>query len=120
MSGGIIGIGANLNHQSNRSGSISNSSSCSSTGNNNNQINSGLIVDELDLSNKNIDLNNNNGNEVISIASNSSGNQLANPNNVNKTHKNSIPNIILTYSGGMLLFYSLSYFYLLNHGYSIL
>jgi hypothetical protein len=103
MSGGIIGVGANLNHQSNRSGSISNSSSCSSTGNNNNQSNTGLIVDELDLSGKNNDLNGNNGNEVICLTSNNNGSQLGNPNNVNKTHKNSIPNIILTYSGGMLL-----------------
>jgi hypothetical protein len=100
MSGGIIGVGANLNnhHQSNRSGSISNSSSCSSTGNNNNQINTGLIVDELDLSNKSNDMNSNN--EVISLTSNSSGNQLSNPINVNKTHKNSIPNIILSSYGG--------------------
>ena len=72
-----------------RSDSISSNSS--SSGNQN------IDFNEIELQNLNTSSFKNND---LSIGNNSHHNKMNENNNTIKTHKNSIPNIILTYSGG--------------------
>jgi hypothetical protein len=89
-------IGANQIINS-RSGSLSSNGS----GGPNQLTNNGLYDNDLDLQNISSQYQQNHNNQQQHTTN---GNQTNNP-IINKTHKNSIPNIILTYSGGKCLLY---------------
>jgi hypothetical protein len=116
LDGDMGPINSNGNSTNGNNSNNSRSASLSSSGSSTNQLNT-AVIDEFDLNP--IYQQSQTGSQHLNISGNNTSN-LNNTNNphssiANKSHKNSIPNIILTYSGGIF-----TYCYLKNYAYILL